>query len=313
LPEYRELRAKHRNFLEFCYTPDAATEATLQPIRRFGMDAAIIFSDILVIPHALGAEVTFEEGEGPRINPITDEYGLKALSLDALEEKLARVYQAISQTKAALPKETALIGFAGAPWTLACYMVDGRGTRKFDATKKLAETDGLFFDRLMNLLTRAVIKHLDLQVKAGAEVIQLFDSWAGIASGEMYVNHIIEPAFRIISEFKKLHPNVPIIAFPRQSGTKFLEYAKETGAHAISVDESVSPEWVRAKLQPHVTVQGMLDQNLLAENKAAMLKQAKEIIDTLKDKPFVFNLAHGVLPKTPVEHVQALCELIKAS
>jgi len=165
----------------------------------------------------------------------------------------------------------------------------------------------------MNLLTRAVIKHLDLQVKAGAEVIQLFDSWAGIASGEMYVNHIIEPAFRIISEFKKLHPNVPIIAFPRQSGTKFLEYAKETGAHAISVDESVSPEWVRAKLQPHVTVQGMLDQNLLAENKAAMLKQAKEIIDTLKDKPFVFNLAHGVLPKTPVEHVQALCELIKAS
>lgn len=313
MPEYRELRAKHRNFLEFCYTPDAATEATLQPIRRFGMDAAIIFSDILVIPHALGAEVTFEEGEGPRINPITDEYGLKALSLDALEEKLARVYQAISQTKAALPKETALIGFAGAPWTLACYMVDGRGTRKFDATKKLAETDGLFFDRLMNLLTRAVIKHLDLQVKAGAEVIQLFDSWAGIASGEMYVNHIIEPAFRIISEFKKLHPNVPIIAFPRQSGTKFLEYAKETGAHAISVDESVSPEWVRAKLQPHVTVQGMLDQNLLAENKAAMLKQAKEIIDTLKDKPFVFNLAHGVLPKTPVEHVQALCELIKAS
>jgi uroporphyrinogen decarboxylase len=313
LPEYRELRAKHKHFLEFCYTPDAATEATLQPIRRFGMDAAIIFSDILVVPHALGAEVTFEEGEGPRINPITDNYGLKSLSLDALEEKLQPVYQALRQTKAALPEETALIGFAGAPWTLACYMVDGRGTRKFDATRKLAEQDGLFFGQLINLLTRAVIRHLDLQAKAGAEVVQLFDSWAGIASGEMYMNHVVEPAFRIITEFKKLHPQVPVIAFPRQSGTKFLDYARQTGANALSLDDSVTPAWAKMKLPPELVIQGMLDQNLLAENKAAMLAQAKEILETFANRPFIFNLAHGIVPKTPVEHVSALCDLIRQS
>ncbi|MDX2113943.1 MAG: uroporphyrinogen decarboxylase [Alphaproteobacteria bacterium] len=313
LPEYREVRAKHKNFLQFCYTPDAATEVTLQPITRFGMDAAIIFSDILVVPDALGAEVSFEEGEGPRITPITDAAALGSLSLEALEEKLAPVYQALRQTRAALPAETALIGFAGAPWTLACYMVDGRGTRKFDVTRRLAEADGLLFSRLINLLTRAVIRHLDLQIRAGAEVVQLFDSWAGIASGDLYTNYVVEPAFRIVTEIKKMHPTVPIIGFPRQCGVKCLDYVRQSGVTAVSVDDSVTLSWVRSKLQPVCVVQGMLDQNLLAENKTAMLNQAAEIIRELKDRPFIFNLAHGVLPKTPVEHVQALCDLIKAS
>lgn len=311
LPEYRELRAKSKNFLNFCYTPDMACEATLQPIKRFGMSGAIIFSDILVVPDALGVEVTFEAGEGPRLTPVTDQSYLKQLSLNRIEEKLQPVYEALKLTKAALPKETALIGFAGAPWTLACYVVEGRGTRKFEQAKKIAEQDGLFFNNLINLLTRAVIKHLDLQIKAGAEVIQLFDSWAGIINEEAYMNWVIEPTIRIVSEIKKLHPEIPIIGFPRQSGTKFLNFSKETGVDAINFDDSVPVEWARAKLQPSVVVQGALNNELLAKNKDEMLKEAKNIVSVLKDKPFVFNLAHGILPHTPIENVAALCDYLK--
>jgi uroporphyrinogen decarboxylase len=311
LPEYRELRSKHPDFLAFCYNPQAACEATLQPIHRFGMDAAIIFSDILVVPHALGAEVAFEAGEGPRLTPVDSEQALKSLSLTRLEEKLAPVYEAIRLTRSALPKETALIGFAGCPWTLACYRVEGRGTRKFDRTKKIAQEDGLFFDRLMTLLCRAVVRHLDLQVRAGAEAVQLFDSWAGILNGEDYQNRVVEPMIRIVADFRKIHPHVPIIGFPRQSGVKFLAYAKETGVNAVSVDGSVPLSWLRDRLQPQVVVQGALDQNLLAENREAMLKETDDIISHLGGRPFIFNLAHGVLPHTPVEHVAALCDRIR--
>lgn len=311
LPEYRELRKKHKDFLEFCYNPQAACEATLQPIKRFGIDAAIIFSDILVIPDAMGVDVSFEEGEGPRLSQVTDASYLKGLSINALPDKLAPVYAAIKMTRAALPKETALIGFAGAPWTLACYMVEGKSSRNFNFVKKIATKDGLFFDRLIQLLTRAVIKHLDLQVKAGANCVQLFDSWAGALSDEAYTNWVVEPTIRIVTEFKKLHPDIPIIGFPRQSGTRFLSYAKETGIDGVSFDTSVPPEWVKAKLQPLCVPQGALDNNLLADNKEEALKEAKNILSILSDKPFVFNLAHGILPHTPVENVAALCELLK--
>jgi len=311
LPEYRELRSKHKNFLEFCYTPDAACEATLQPIRRFGMDAAIIFSDILVIPDALGVQVSFEEGEGPRLSQVTDESYLKGLSINNIPEKLAPVYEAIRQTRRALPADTALIGFAGAPWTLACYMVEGKSSRNFNLVKKIATRDGLFFDRLINLLTRAVVKHLDLQVKAGADAVQLFDSWAGTLGEPGYTNWVVEPTIRIVTEFKKLHPTIPVIGFPRQSGTKFLSFVKETGIDAVNFDDSVPLEWVRDKLQPLCVPQGALDNNLLADNKEDMLKEAKNILAILKGKPFVFNLAHGILPHTPLENVAALCELLK--
>ncbi len=311
LPEYRELRSKSKSFLDFCYTPEMACEATLQPIKRFGMDAAIIFSDILVIPDAMGAEVTFEEGFGPRIVPIKNESYLDDLSLDRLEEKLQPVYEALAMTKAELDDKTALIGFCGAPWTLACYMVDGKGTRSFERTRKAAKEDALFFERLISLLTKAVIRHLDAQVKAGAEAVQLFDSWAGLLNEEAYMSWVIEPTIRIVTEFKKLHPDVPMIGFPRQSGIKFSSFVRETKIDAVSFDNSVPAEWAKSSLQTKCVVQGSLLPELLADNKKFMLREAEHLLSVLGGKPFVFNLSHGILPRTPVENMAALCDFLK--
>lgn len=313
LPEYKELRSKAKNFLDYCYTPDMATEATLQPIRRFDMSAAIIFSDILVIPHAMGMEVWFEEGKGPQLTPLKDVSDLKKLSLDSIQEKLIPVYTAIKQTSQALPKHTALIGFCGAPWTLACYAIEGKGSRDFQNVRIAAKRNPEFFDGVINLLTEAVILHAKNQINAGAEIIQLFDSWAGVTSAEEFETYVIAPAQKIVSELKKSYPHIPVIGFPRLAGARYVDYVKKVGADAVSVDYSHSPEWIKTALQPHVVVQGNLDNILLAENKSAMLAQAKAIIETLKGGPFIFNLGHGVLPHTPVEHVQALSELIKAA
>jgi uroporphyrinogen decarboxylase len=311
LPEYRQLRKQAKNFLSFCYTPDMATEATLQPIQRFGMSAAIIFSDILVIPHALGMEVWFEEGRGPRLTPLIEEKGLSQLSLAALPEKLAPVYQAISSTRAALPSDTALIGFCGSPWTLACYAIEGGGSRDFQDVRLCALQSPVFFSALMDILQKAVVEHASLQVQAGAEVIQLFDSWAGVLSAAQFDRWVIEPTKYIVSELKKRHPQIPIIGFPRLAGTRYGDYAKHTGVDAISIDSSLSPEYIAAELKPHVIVQGNLDNLLLASDKAQMLVEAKKLIDNLRGGRFIFNLGHGVIPQTPVENVQALCELIR--
>ena len=312
LPEYRALRSKAKDFLHFCYSPDMATEATLQPITRFGMSAAIIFSDILVIPHALGMEVRFEEGKGPLLTPLENETMLAKLSLKHLEEKLSPVYQAITQTKNALPKETALIGFCGAPWTLASYAVEGKGSRDFQTVRTAALRQPEFFSKLISLFTGAVIEHASHQIKAGAQVIQLFDSWAGALSAQEFDNWVIAPTKNIVSTLKKLHPEIPVIGFPRLAGTRYISYARETGVNAVSVDATVPPNWIAQNLQSQVIVQGNLDNLLLAEDKNAMLAQAKDIIVTLGERPFIFNLGHGVLPHTPVENVQALVDLIKA-
>lgn len=311
LPEYREVRAKHKNFLEFCYTPKAACEVTLQPIRRFGMDAAIIFSDILVVPHRLGMNVWFEEGHGPRMDALQDGAMLAKLSLDGFTKRLEPVYEALELTRAALPKETALIGFAGSPWTLACYMIEGKSSKEFEKVKAKAKEEKEFFAKLISLLEQAVLSHIDAQVKAGAEVIQLFDSWAGILPEDDYRQWVVEPTARIAKKFKALHPHVPLIGFARQSGAKFLAYGSECGLDAISVDRSVPLEWIRSKLQPRLVVQGCLNQELLASNKQAMLDDAKAVVDALGDKPFVFNLSHGILPATPVENMQALCDYLR--
>jgi len=311
LPEYRALRGKTKNFLEFCYTPTVASEATLQPIRRFGMDGAIIFSDILVVPHALGVDIRFEEGIGPILMPVREEKDLLRLDKN-VKNKLEPVYETLRITKKSLPKETALIGFIGAPWTLACYIIEGKISKDFSNLKNIAQADQKFFSLLVDLLTDSVIEHAKNQIEAGAEIIQIFDSWAGIANEEEYRNWIILPAKKIVKALKEKHPGVPIIGFPRQSGTKFEAYAKETDVDAISVDQSVPLDWIKTRLQPICAVQGCLNQELLADNKTAMLAEAKTILSTL-DKPFVFNLAHGILPATPVENIQALCELLKKS
>lgn len=310
LPEYREMRARQKNFLDFCYSPKEASEVTLQPIRRFDMDGAIIFSDILVIPHALGVDVRFEEGKGPLLQPVRDEIGLDKLAPGNITQKLSPVYEALRLTKKNLPPETALIGFAGAPWTLACYTVEGKSSPTFDSVKSLAKADKKFFSRLIGLFSDAIVEHAGNQIKAGAEIIQIFDSWAGVLDVESYDEWVIAPTQNIIRAIKQNHPEIPIIGFPRQSGERFERYVKTIGVDAVNFDQSVSLEWVKHHLQPHCVVQGCLDPVLLAENKEAMLAQAEHILTSL-DKPFVFNLGHGILPHTPIENMQALCEYLK--
>lgn len=310
LPEYKALRATTKGFLDFCYTPGKASEATLQPIARFDMDGAIIFSDILVVPHALGAKVTFEEGRGPIVVPIRTQKELDTLSTNRFSAHLEPVYEALRITRKSLPDDKTLIGFCGAPWTLACYIIEGGSSRDFSMVKQTAVSDPVFFDRLMELLGRAVAAHAIRQIESGAEVIQIFDSWAGIVPDEYFDRWCIAPMKQIVQAIRAVHPEVPIIGFPRQCGERMQRYAQDTNINAINVDHSVSMEYVRHHIQPHCVAQGCLDPILLADDKEAMLAQAREILSTF-DKPFVFNLSHGILPHTPIEHVQALCDVLK--
>jgi len=310
LPEYRGLRAQTKSFLEFCYSPDKAKVATLQPIERFGMDGAIIFSDILVIPHALGMDVRFEEGKGPILVPVKDRNALEKLNWDKFKFTLSPVYDALRATVKTIPPETSLIGFIGAPWTLACYVVEGKSSADFAQVKAIAAKDREFFSDLISLLTKAVILHAKRQIQAGAEIIQLFDSWAGVLDEQSYHRWVIDPAREIVAAIKADF-NVPVIGFPRQSGSKFLTYAKETKVDVISFDDSVPIEWARDSLQPSVMVQGCLDPQILAGDKEMMLKDAQKILSILGNKNFIFNLSHGVVPHTPVENMQALCDFLK--
>ena len=309
LPEYREVRSGIKNFLEMCYNPKAATEVTLQPIRRYGMDAAIIFSDILVIPDALGVSVRFEEKKGPVLIPVQTMDALDQLQWN--KEKLFPVYEALRLTRSALPEETALIGFAGSPWTLACYVVQGQSDQAFESVRQKAKDDSTFFSRLIDMLTKSVISHCLLQIEAGAEAIQLFDSWAGVLNAEEFKRWVIEPNKQIVKALKEAYPHIPVIGFPRGAGEKFLEYVKETRVDGVSIDSSITLQWAKHNLQPICVVQGNLNPVLLAENRDAMLAQAKEIISELATGPFIFNLGHGILPHTPVENVQALCSYLK--
>lgn len=313
LPEYKKVRANFSQFLEFCYTPEAACEVTIQPITRFGMSAAIIFSDILVIPDALGANVWFEEKKGPQLTPITTIEQMQPLALSRMPEKLSKVYEAISLTRASLPKDKALIGFCGSPWTLACYMVEGKGSRDFASVRSLAFRDSAFFSSLIQLLSDAIISHSSEQIKAGANAIQLFDSWSGVLSEAEFDQWVINPTKRIVASLKALHPDIPIIGFPRMCGEKVKKYVGETGVDVVSFDGSITLDFAKNQLQEQIIVQGNLDSILLAEDKNAMLIQAKKIIENLGRKSFIFNLAHGIVPHTPVENVQALCDLIKES
>jgi len=311
LPEYKALRSQSKSFLDFCYNPEMASVATLQPIRRFGMDGAIIFSDILVIPHALGMHVWFEEGKGPLLTPIHTQAELAKLSITALDEKLSPVYEALKLTRAALPQETTLIGFAGAAWTLACYMIEGKGSRDFQTPRALALREPEFFAKLLALLVESVSRHAINQIKAGAEVIQIFDSWSGVLSEPQFKAWVIEPTKKIVANIKAEFPDVPVIGFPRLAGTKYYSYAKDTGVDAVNIDGSVTLKMAAEKLSSLCVIQGNLDPLVLVEDKNMMLAQAKEIISTLGHKPFVFNLGHGILPHTPIEHVEALCDLLR--
>ncbi|MBN4046581.1 uroporphyrinogen decarboxylase [bacterium AH-315-P15] len=310
LPEYRETRAKARDFLDLCYSPDLATEVTLQPLRRFDLDAAILFADILLIPDALGQGVAFKEGEGPVLDAIINEEGLKGLSLEGVETHLAPVFETIANLSAALPKDKTLIGFAGSPWTVATYMVGGRGSPDQRAARIWAFRDPAGFAKLVDLVTTATILYLEAQIEAGAEVIQLFDSWAAHLPDREFTRWVITPTARIVAALKKRFPAVPVIGFPRGAGAAMMRYAEETGVSALSLDTGVSAPWARDNLQPKLPVQGNLDPFVLVAGGEALQEEAKRLLMTFRGGPYIFNLGHGIVPETPPEHVGQLVDLV---
>ena len=311
LEEYKKLRKRADNFLSFCYSPDLALKATLQPIQRYHMDGAIVFSDILVIPDALGQNVTFVESKGPTLVPINTRKDIESLSTTHLYRKLKPVYETITQLTNKLPPETALIGFSGAPWTLAAYMIEGGGSRDFQKTRLWAYKQPEEFQLLIDCLVEATSNHLIYQLDAGAEVVQIFDTWAGILPAKQFEKWVIRPIKRMVEIIKEKHPLVPIIGFPRGAGLNYECFAVETGVDAVSVDSTIPLKWISEKIQPHSVVQGNLDNLVLLEGGAQLEKDVFDILNTLGEGPFIFNLGHGVLPETPVPHVEKLIKLVR--
>ena len=313
LPEYRDIRGKVGGFLELCYTPELAVEVTLQPIRRYGFDAAILFSDILVVPDALGQQVRFEEGEGPKLDPVRDMKTLARLSDEGMHDHLAPVYETVQRLAQALPEEVALIGFAGAPWTVATYMVEGGSSRDFAATRRWSLVDPEGFGKLIDVVTAATADYLCRQVEAGAEAIQLFDSWAGVLPDDAFERWVIEPNARIVSAVKARFPDIPVIGFPRGAGVLYERFIEQTGVDAVSLDTTVPLSWAAERLQPKATVQGNLDPQVLLAGGAALDHRTREIMTTLGHGPFIFNLGHGIIKETPPEHVSRLLQVIRGS
>jgi uroporphyrinogen decarboxylase len=315
LPEYRELRGKKGGFLAMAGDPDAACEITMQPVRRFGMDAAIIFSDILVVPQALGQKLEFVQNEGPKLEPVRTGAEIAALSFTSFEKNLAPVFEALRKTSGALKTEgfsnTALIGFAGAPWTVAAYMVEGEGSRDFLHAKKMMYSDPKNFAALIELLVESTASYLIQQAKAGAEALQIFDSWAGILDDASFQQWVIKPTRAIVGMVREVYPHIPIIGFPRCAGSNYFSYAQNTGVTAIGLDQSVPTQWTAKTLQPLMPVQGNLDPAALLVGGDAMTLAAERILADLSRGGFAFNLGHGVHKDTPPEHVAALCEILK--
>ncbi len=315
LPEYRELRARAGSFLDLCYAPEQAARVTLQPIERFAMDAAILFSDILVIPHALGRRLSFLEGEGPSLDALEDGGAVAGLDLDGMLARLAPVYETVERVAASLPGTAALIGFAGAPWTVATYMLEGGSSRDFPVARTWMASRGDDFGALIDVLVEATIRHLNAQIGAGAEAVQLFDSWAGALEGEAFERWSIEPIRRIVAGVRESYPEVPVIGFPRgaeASAAGYRRFAERTGVNAVGIDTAVPVAWAAAELQPVCAVQGNLDPELLLAGGGAMVEKTQQILSELAAGPHVFNLGHGVLPPTPPENVALLTETIRA-
>jgi uroporphyrinogen decarboxylase len=309
LPEYRALRAKARDFVDFCLTPELAAEATLQPVRRFGMDAAILFADILLVPLALGQQLGFGEG-GPQLEAIGDRNAVERLNGAGIGSHLEPVCETIRRCRAELSEETTLIGFAGAPWTVATYMVEGGGSRDFLQVKSWAYRDPEGFQALIDVLTEATIAYLGMQIAAGADVVQLFDSWAGVLPEDGFTRWVIEPTRRVMAALRRNHPEVPVIGFPRGAGLLYERYAAECGVTALGLDTSVPVGFARDRLQTRLPVQGNLDPVLLVTGGEALERAVREIRAELGVGPFVFNLGHGVFPQTPPENVTVLSRLL---
>jgi uroporphyrinogen decarboxylase len=316
LPEYRALRAGVKDFIELATTPELAAEVTLQPIRRYGFDAAILFSDILLLPWALGHGLEFKEGEGPVLPRLRDAAGVAALDPARVADRVAPIMQTVRLVRAGLAREgfadTTLIGFAGAPFTVACYMVEGGGSKDFAAVRGMAYAQPALFQRLMDVLTDASIEYLSAQVAAGAEALMLFDSWAGVLSPSLFRLHCVAPAARIVRALRTRHPGVPVIGFPRLAGVMTRDYAA-AGVDGIGVDTGSDMGSVTAMLPAGVAAQGNLDPLAVVAGGSALARETASILDAMRGggRPFIFNLGHGIVPQTPLEHVTALLEQVR--
>lgn len=313
LAEYRELRTRADSFMDFCFTPALAVEATLQPIRRFGFDAAIIFSDILVIPHQLGQKVSFEKGIGPQLDPISAGTGLSDLAEELDLEGLSPVFEAISTVRSLLPRETGLIGFCGAPWTVASYMIAGRGTPDQAPARLFAYRHPEIFSELIERLIRASVAYLSRQIEAGADAVQIFDSWAGVLPVLEFDKWSFGPVSRIAAGVKAVHPDAKVIAFPRGAGVHLERFAEVSVIDCLGLDTSVVPEWAAEKVQSRTCVQGNLDPLVLAAGGYELDRSIDVILETFGQKNFIFNLGHGIIPETPVAHVERLVARVRGA
>ncbi len=316
LPEYRALREKAGGFLEMVYDPEIATEVTLQPVRRFGMDAAILFSDILVVPQALGVGLEFSAGEGPKLAALSDDLSdIPDFDAHAFEAALSPVYETVRRVRSGLEREgfseCALIGFAGAPWTIACYMVEGGGSRDFQRAKFLALSNPQKFQILIDRIVEATVCYLRGQILAGAEAVQLFDSWAGVLDGQSFARWAIDPVRRIVEAVRREFPLVPVIGFPRGAGGMYPDFARASGVDVVGIDSGVGLDFAVRNIQGVKTVQGNLDPVALLAGGMAMERAAHDILEALSKGPFVFNLGHGIIKETPPENVARLCEIVR--
>ena len=309
LPEYRALRAQKGGFLDLATDSEAACEITLQPVRRFGMDGAILFSDILMVPWAMGQRLWFEEGEGPRLAPRLVDTALSGLQ--AAPERLKPVYETVRRVVAQLPAETTMLGFAGSPWTVATYMVAGQGSRDQSETRRLAYRDPQAFQAIVSAIEAVTIDYLSKQIDAGAEAVQLFDSWAGSLAPAQFERWVIAPTARIAAALAERHPATPVIGFPKGAGAKLAAYARETRVDAVGLDETVDPVWANEVLPKGLPVQGNLDPLALITGGDAMTSAARGILAAFADRPHIFNLGHGILPDAPIAHVEQLLDFVR--
>ena len=311
LPEYREMRAKAGGFLDLCFTPSFAAEVTLQPIRRFGFDAAILFSDILVVPHALGRTVRFEVEEGPRLEPLADAAAIDTVKAEADETVFAPVYEAVREVKRQLDPKVALLGFCGAPWTVATYMVAGQGTPDQAPARLLAYREPDAFARLIDILTKASIRYLVGQLRAGADAVQIFDTWAGVLPPREFGRWCIEPVRAIVEGVRAQVPGARIIGFPRGASSSLENYIDAVPVNAVSIDWTSEPRMIREKIQSRVAVQGNLDPLALIAGGAALDRAVDDVLENFGDGRLIFNLGHGIQPQTPIAHVEQMLARIR--
>ncbi len=310
LPEYRELRETKGGFLELAYDPQAAAEITLQPIRRFGFDGAILFSDILIVPHAMGQDLEFLKGEGPKLSPRLLDTALE--TLQERPERLLPIYETVRQVRASLDAETTLLGFAGSPWTVATYMVSGEGSRDQADTRALAYRDPVAFQAIVDAIVAVTIEYLSGQIEAGAEAVQLFDSWAGSLAPVEFERWVVAPNAAIAAAMKARYPQVPVIGFPKGAGEKLPAYARETGVDAVGIDETIDPLWAAQTLPDAMPIQGNLDPLLLLAGGDELDRQARRILDAFAGRPHIFNLGHGIGQFTPIAHVEQLLATVRS-